>query len=90
MNQIAVCGLIYLVCLFLSYLSHSLLDLNETCATYSTSTSIAISDLSNYLRNITPEHTAHSRVNDSKTYNANVICLQFFGKTNLLMYNVLL
>ena len=34
MNGLAVCGLVYLVQLFYSYLSHALLDFSETGTTF--------------------------------------------------------
>ena len=60
-----------LVYLFLSYLSHALLDFGETCTflslnAYSTSTAIFRLIL---LLNVTAEHTLHSRVKDSITQN---------------------
>ena len=34
MNGLAVCGLVYLIYLFISYLSHALLDFSETSTTF--------------------------------------------------------
>ena len=81
MNGLVICGLVYLVYLFFSYLSHVLLDFSETGTTflpyaYSTSTSIFRIIL---LLDIIPERTLHSRVKYSITHNAIVILSSNFN-----------
>ena len=84
MNGLVVCGLIYLVYLFLSYLSHALLDFSETWATLflmhtlATSTAIFRHIL---LCSITPQHILHNWIKYSITHNSTVIlCSNFNGR----------
>ena len=82
LHGLAVCGLIYLVYLFSSYLSHTLLDFSKTWTTlyimHSSSTSIAIFRLILSIE-IAPQRTLHSRVKDSITHNSIVILSSNFN-----------
>ena len=79
MNGLAVCGLVYLVYLFFSYLSHAFIFFDETCVTvylmYPGTTSQAIYKLK-LLHKLTTEHILHSRVKSSITQNRIVVFLK--------------